>query len=120
MPKAVWKGTTLAESDETIVVEGNHYFPPSSINREYFVPGVHHTTCPWKGRANYYTVAVDDERNDNAAWYYPHPKPAAEDIRGYIAFWHGVKVVESGEREQGARVGTGPARWWRRLIPSAR
>lgn len=91
--KAVWNGAIVAESDETIVVEGNHYFPPESLRREYFVPSDRETTCPWKGRASYLTVEVDGERNTAAAWTYPSPKPGAEHIRGRVAFWHGVKVV---------------------------
>jgi uncharacterized protein (DUF427 family) len=94
MPRAVWRGATLAESDATIVVEGNHYFPPDSIDRRYFVPSSHHTFCHWTGQASYCTVQVNDARNENAAWYYPDPKPAAENIRNHIAFWHGVRVVE--------------------------
>jgi uncharacterized protein (DUF427 family) len=90
--KAVWHGVTLAESDHTIVVEGNHYFPPEAIKPEYFKPSATHTTCPWKGVASYYDVVVDGQTNRDAAWYYPTPKPAAGQIAGYIAFWHGVTV----------------------------
>lgn len=92
--KAVWNGATLAESDETIVVEGNHYFPAEAVHREYFVSSETHTTCPWKGEASYYTVEVNGERNADAAWYYSTPKEAAKQITNYVAFWHGVKVVE--------------------------
>lgn len=92
--KAVWKETVLAESDETIVVEGNHYFPPESINEEYFRESGYHTRCPWKGLASYYDVVVDGEINENAAWYYPEPKEAASHIKDYVAFWHGVRVTE--------------------------
>lgn len=121
MPKAVWRGATLAESDETIVVEGNHYFPPGSINLEYFVPTSHHTACPWKGQASYYTITVDGDKNENAAWYYPDPKAAAENIRDYVAFWHGVKVMQSGDSQQHEGAGSGDrTRWWQRLVPSAR
>ncbi|MFQ5612060.1 MAG: DUF427 domain-containing protein [Anaerolineae bacterium] len=98
MPKAIWNGAVLAESDETIVVEGNHYFPPDSINREYFRQNERHTVCPWKGTASYYDVEVDGKVNRSAAWYYPSPKSAAKNIKGYIAFWNGVKVV-SGDKE---------------------
>jgi uncharacterized protein (DUF427 family) len=90
--KAVWNGVTLAESDRTIVVEGNHYFPPDAVKRELFQPSDTHTTCPWKGEASYFTVAVDGQTNKDAAWFYPSPKPEAAQIRDYVAFWHGVKV----------------------------
>jgi uncharacterized protein (DUF427 family) len=90
--KAIWNGTTLAESDQTIVVEGNHYFPADAINTEYFQSSDTHTTCSWKGVASYYTVAVDGQANRDAAWYYPAPKEAAENIKGYVAFWRGVEV----------------------------
>ena len=90
--RAVWHNTVLAESDDTVVVEGNHYFPPDSIRREYFRPSDTHTTCPWKGEASYYNVVVDGEVNKDAAWYYPEVKEAAANIKGRIAFWKGVKV----------------------------
>jgi uncharacterized protein (DUF427 family) len=90
--KAKWNGATLAESDSTVVVEGNHYFPPSSINKEYFRESSTHTTCPWKGVASYYDIIVGEETNKDAAWYYPDPKEAASQIRGYVAFWKGVSV----------------------------
>lgn len=92
--KAIWNGTVIAESDDTIVVEGNHYFPPESVHREYVEGSDHHTRCPWKGQASYYNVIVDDERNTNAAWYYPNPKEEAEEIKDYVAFWNGVTVTE--------------------------
>ena len=92
MPKATWNGTVIAESDDTIVVEGNHYFPPDSIKREYFTESEAHTMCPWKGVASYFDVSVDGQSNPGAAWYYPSPKPAAADIKNYVAFWHGVRV----------------------------
>lgn len=92
MAKAVWNGVVLAESDQTIVIEGNHYFPPSAINPEYFRASSMHTTCYWKGLASYYDLAVGDRVNPNAAWYYPAPSEAAKEISGYIAFWKGVKV----------------------------
>jgi uncharacterized protein (DUF427 family) len=91
--KATWHDAVLAESAETVVVEGNHYFPIASINKDYFKGSETQTTCPWKGLASYYDVVVDGERNKDAAWYYAEPKPAAEDIKGYVAFWKGVKVV---------------------------
>lgn len=90
--KATWRGATLAESEDTVVVEGNHYFPADSINREYFQVSEKHTTCPWKGEASYYDVSVDGETNSGAAWYYPQPKEAAQQIAGRIAFWKGVEV----------------------------
>ena len=92
MPKATWNGAVLAESDRCEVVEGNQYFPPDSIRREYFRESSNRTTCPWKGVASYYDVVVDGRANKDAAWYYPETKAAANNIRGYVAFWHGVKV----------------------------
>lgn len=92
MPKATWNGTVLAESDRTEVVEGNHYFPPDAIHKEYFKESNTHTTCPWKGVASYYSVEVDGKENKDAAWYYPTAKEKAKNIEGYIAFWKGVKV----------------------------
>ena len=91
--KAVWKNTTLAESGETIVIEGNHYFPPDSVNHEYFVDSATHTTCSWKGVASYYNIAVGEEVNKDAAWTYPEPKEAAKAIQNYVAFWKGVEIV---------------------------
>lgn len=92
MAKATWNGAVLAESEQTEVVEGNHYFPVDSLNREYFSDSDHHSSCPWKGTASYYNVVVEGETNQNAAWYYPEPKLAAENIKGYVAFWKGVQV----------------------------
>ena len=92
MPKAIWKGTTLAESDHTVVVENNHYFPSESINKQYFKDSETHSTCPWKGLANYYNIEVNGEVNKDAAWYYPSAKEKAKQIEGYVAFWKGVKV----------------------------
>ena len=92
MPKAVWNGVVLAESDRTEVVEGNQYFPPESIQCEYFQDSTTHTTCPWKGVASYFNVVANGQTNKDAAWYYPTPKDAAKNITGYIAFWKGVKV----------------------------
>ena len=91
--KAVWKGRVLAESDGTVVVEGNHYFPPDSVQRELFRESSTHSICPWKGEASYYDVVVEGEVNRDAAWYYPETKSAADEIRGRVAFWHGVEVV---------------------------
>ncbi|MGB9182250.1 MAG: DUF427 domain-containing protein [Pyrinomonadaceae bacterium] len=91
--KAIWHNTVLAESDETVVVEGNHYFPESAIKREYFRESSKHTTCPWKGLASYYDVVVDGEVNADAAWCYAEPKPAAQEIKDHVAFWRGVQVV---------------------------
>ena len=90
--KATWKGEVLAESDETVVVEGNHYFPAESVRREHFRESETHTTCPWKGEASYYDVIVGDEVNADAAWYYPEPKEAAKQIKDRVAFWRGVRV----------------------------
>lgn len=90
--KATWKGAVLAESDDTVVVEGNHYFPVESIRREHFRESETHTVCPWKGTASYFDVVVGGETNRDAAWYYPEPKDAAREIKGRVAFWRGVKV----------------------------
>jgi uncharacterized protein (DUF427 family) len=92
MPKAIWNGAVLAESDQCEVVEGNQYFPPQAIKREYFKPSPVHTTCPWKGEASYYTIEVNGQVNKDAAWYYPSPKDAAKRIKDYVAFWKGVTV----------------------------
>lgn len=92
MVKAIWNGATLAESDDTVVVEGNHYFPPDSVDSALLRPSDSTTGCPWKGTAHYHHVVVDGAENRNAAWYYPEPKQAAAEIRGRIAFWKGVEV----------------------------
>jgi len=92
MAKATWNGTVLAESEQTIMIEGNHYFPPEAVKREYFQQTQTHTTCPWKGVASYYSIAVNGEVNADAAWYYPVPKDAAKQITNYVAFWKGVEV----------------------------
>lgn len=92
MVKAIWNGTVIAESDATVVVEGNHYFPRSDVNARYLVASPTHTTCPWKGVASYYSLSVDGATNPDAAWYYPEPKSAAAEIRDHIAFWKGVDV----------------------------
>ncbi len=92
MPKAIWNGAFLAESDRCEVVERNCYFPPESINRQYFHESDKRTTCSWKGEASYYTIVVEDQVNTDAAWYYPTTKEAAKHIQGYVAFWKGVQV----------------------------
>ncbi len=92
--KAIWRNSILADSDRTIVVEGNHYFPPESVKRGFFEGSETHTTCPWKGRAHYYDIVVKEEVNKDAAWYYPEPSEAAHQIKDYVAFWKGVEVVE--------------------------
>jgi uncharacterized protein (DUF427 family) len=90
--KAIWNGTVLAESDKTIEIEGNHYFPRISIRAEHFEPSDTHTICGWKGTASYFTIDANGKKNPDAAWYYPDPKDAAKEIAGYVAFWKGVKV----------------------------
>jgi len=92
MPRAVWNGTVIAQSDRCELVEGNPYFPPDAVKREYLRDSATHTVCGWKGTANYYDVVVDGEANHDAAWYYPEPKPAAHNIKGYVAFWKGVEI----------------------------
>ncbi len=114
MPKATWNGAMLAQAgtDRVKVVEGNIYFPPDAINKEYVRSSTSHTRCFWKGTASYYDVVVDGQVNRDAAWYYPDPSEAAKEIKGYVAFWHGIKVEkgETSERgERGERAGTGRA-----------
>lgn len=92
--KAIWNGIVIAESNNTQVVEGNQYFPPNSINREFFIKSETTTVCPWKGTASYYTIKVDDKQNPDAAWYYPDPKNAAMQIKNHIAFWRCIEVRE--------------------------
>ena len=92
MPRAIWNGAVLAESDQCEVVEGNQYFPPDTINQDYFKPSGKTTFCPWKGTAHYYTLDVDGKENKDAAWYYPEAKEKAKNIKGYVAFWRGVEV----------------------------
>jgi len=94
MPKAFWNGVVLAESDETVVVDGDHYFPPEGLNQGHLEESHTRTICPWKGQATYYNVIVDGTINRDAAWSYTNPKPAAEKIGGYVAFWRGVRVVD--------------------------
>ncbi|MDP4587881.1 MAG: DUF427 domain-containing protein [Flavobacteriales bacterium] len=92
--KAIWNKTVIAESDDTVVIEGNHYFPPSALKQEFFKSTDHHTVCPWKGTANYYSLEVDGKTNENAAWYYPEVSELAKGIKGRVAFWKGVEVVK--------------------------
>lgn len=92
--KAIWNGTVVAQSDDTVVVEGNHYFPPEAVNKNYLLPSNTTTMCSWKGQASYHTLFVDGNANPDAAWYYPEPKEAAAAIKGRIAFWKGVRVTE--------------------------
>ncbi len=92
MARAIWNDTVIAESDDTIVVEGNHYFPPESLVREHFRASEKHTVCPWKGTASYFDVVVDGQTNADAAWTYPDPKDAAAEIKDRVAFWRGVTV----------------------------
>ena len=90
--KAIWNNTVVAESHETVVVENNHYFPADSLKTEYFEDSIAHTSCPWKGRASYFSLRVEGELNKDAAWYYPETSEAAQNIKGYVAFWKGVRV----------------------------
>ncbi|MBO6605749.1 DUF427 domain-containing protein [Psychroserpens sp.] len=92
--KAIWNDKIIAESDNTIVIENNHYFPPGSIKSEFFKPSETHTSCAWKGQASYYTIEVDGLENKDAAWYYPEVSELAKSIKGYIAFWRGVQITE--------------------------
>ncbi len=94
MPKATWNGAVLAESDTTVTVEGNHYFPAEALNKDYFKPSSQTSVCPWKGTASYYDVEVNGETNPGAAWYYPSPKDEAMSIKDRVAFWRGVTVEE--------------------------
>jgi uncharacterized protein (DUF427 family) len=91
--KAIWNDQIIAESDETVIVEGNHYFPPDSVNKDFFKESTKQTGCPWKGTANYYHIEVDGKVNNDAAWHYPEPKEAAKKIKDHIAFWKGVNVT---------------------------
>ena len=109
MPKAIWNGAVLAESDSTEVVDGNHYFPPESLHKDYFADSETNSVCGWKGTANYYTLNVNGEQNEDAAWYYADPKPEAANIKGYVAFWKGVK-------SRVAWVPTHHAPWFRRTL----
>lgn len=92
MSEAAWQGAVLAQSDKTIEIEGNQYFPPESVDKQYLEESTTHSTCPWKGEASYYTIVVNGNKNPDAAWYYPAPKEAAAEIKGYVAFWKGVSI----------------------------
>lgn len=100
MPKAIWNGIVIAESDKTLKVEGNHYFPPNAIKKAYFRKNGNHTVCPWKGTASYYDIVVDGKEKKGAAWYYPKPSKAAAHIKNHVAFYGSVKIVH-GDRESG-------------------
>ena len=91
--KAIWNSTVVAESNDTVVIENNHYFPADSLRKEYFEDSIAHTTCPWKGQASYYSLRVNGELNKDAAWYYATPKEAAQQIQGHVAFWKGVQIT---------------------------
>jgi len=94
MPKAIWNGKVIAQSNNTVMIEGNHYFPRESINKEFFSESETHTVCHWKGVASYFDINVEEDENRNAAWYYPNPSEAASAIKDYVAFWRGVEVVQ--------------------------
>jgi uncharacterized protein (DUF427 family) len=115
MVRATWNGVTIAESEATVVVEGNHYFPISDVRRDVLRPSSRHTICPWKGVASYYDVVVGDRVNRDAAWFYPDPKSAAKQITGRVAFWHGVRV-ETSRTVDSARPTTTERGWLRRLL----
>jgi uncharacterized protein (DUF427 family) len=102
--RATWNGQIIAESDDTVVVEGNHYFPAESLRREYFSRSRGHSLCPWKGLASYYTVTVDGVTNPGAAWYYPHPSPLARKVKNRVAFWRGVDVQVVADQARGEGV----------------
>ena len=99
MVRAHWNGAVIAESDDTVIIDGNHYFPAESVDEHYLVPSTTTTVCPWKGQASYYSVNVDGQLNRDAAWYYPSPSSAAKKITGRVAFWHGVKIEDAGPSE---------------------
>jgi uncharacterized protein (DUF427 family) len=92
--KAIWNGAVIAESNDTVVVENNHYFPSQAVKKEFLKESQTHTTCHWKGEASYYSIEVDGKTNTDAAWFYPDPKPMAKDLKNYIAFWRGVQIVK--------------------------
>ena len=92
--KAIWNNEIIAESGETVIVEGNHYFPPSSVSKEYLVESTTTTVCPWKGEASYYDIVIGDSVNKDGAWYYPKPKAEASDIKDHVAFWRGVRITD--------------------------
>jgi uncharacterized protein (DUF427 family) len=110
--QAVWNGRVIAESSDTVKVEGNRYFPADSVNREYLAPSRTHTTCPWKGEASYYSLTVDGKTNRDAAWFYPQPSSEAEHIRDHVAFWQGVRVQKVQDQSAPSSEHTA---WWRRL-----
>lgn len=91
--KAIWNEQVLAESNDTVIVEDNHYFPADSLDKQFFADSSHASVCPWKGTASYYNIVVDGQENPNAAWYYENPSAAASEIKGHVAFWRGVSVV---------------------------
>lgn len=93
MPKALWNGAVIAESDQTVIVDGNHYFPRDAVSDEYLAPSDHSSVCPWKGTASYHSINVDGDRNADAAWFYTDPSEAAAQLKGHVAFWRGVEVV---------------------------
>ena len=103
MPQAIWNGAVIADSDDTIVVEGNHYFPLEAVDQRYLVESDSHSVCPWKGTASYYSLEVDGQRNEDAAWYYPNPSRLAKKVAGRVAFWHGVEIVDDGGGETEGR-----------------
>jgi uncharacterized protein (DUF427 family) len=105
MIRAVWNGTVVAEAPRTVRVEGNHYFPPDTIRHEFLVDSATKSVCPWKGRARYYTLAVNGEVNPDAAWYYPKPSPLARRIKDHVAFWNGVDVEGEPEGPRGGVAG---------------
>ncbi len=99
MVRAHWNGAVIAESDDTVIIDGNHYFPAESVDEQYLVPSTNTTVCPWKGQASYYSINVDGQLNRDAAWYYPSPSSVAKKITGRVAFWHGVKIEDAGPSE---------------------
>lgn len=114
--RAIWKGAVLAEAEHTVRLEGNDYFPPDALHREYFRNSTMSSVCPWKGTARYYTIVVGDAENPDAAWYYPNPSAAAGQIRDHVAFWHGVRI-EGRPSPDGPDGAAGERRgWWRRLL----
>ena len=110
MKRALWNGAMIAESDDAVVIEGNYYFPPESVNWGFLTPSQTHSTCPWKGVASYYDILVDGKTNPDAAWYYPQPKAAAANIKDRVAFWKGVRVVDSGSAASEATHSAGGVR----------
>ncbi len=111
--RATWNGALLAESEATVVVEGNHYFPPESLRIEHFRGSSTHTRCPWKGVASYYDIVVDGKLNTDAAWYYPEPTPEAHRIAGRVAFWRGVRVAPVGDGSESELTSDADSLWSR-------